>query len=158
MGGRTDEEIERDHRERGTRMTWQLLIPRALVSANARIVNSGPTRWAYAKARKAWVKDIGNAMLAIRVPDASGKRRITLTRLLGKGQGFFDDDDLSGGAKFVRDAMQRPYVYSTKNGVKTVEGASLIITDGEKDAEFIYKQQRAVDGKAATLITVEDLS
>lgn len=134
-----------------------MLIPRALISANARIVNSGATRWAYAKARKEWVRDIRNSMLALRIPPATGKRRITLTRLMGKGQRLFDDDGLAGGAKFVRDAMQRPYPWSTKNGVKTVDGASLIIDDSATSAEFVYEQTRAADGKAATLITIEDL-
>jgi len=139
-------------------MTWEFVIPRAISSANARIVNSGKTRWAYSKSRNAWADDLRRAMQIHRIPDASGKRKITITRLMGHGQRAFDDDDFVGGAKLVRDAMQRPRKVQRMSGVLLVKGASLIMTDGASDAEFVYEQARAADGKAATLITVEDVS
>lgn len=138
-------------------MIYELLIPRALTSANARIVNSGATRWAYAKARDKWADDIRTAMLKQRIPEATGRRRVTLTRLMGKGQKVWDGDNLQGGAKYVRDAMQPSRRVKTKNGAVLVRGAGLIVSDGAKDAEFVYEQERAADGKPATRITVEDL-
>jgi hypothetical protein len=135
---------------------WRFIVPRALASANAHVVNGNHAATAarYRTFRNVWAADLRACKAANRIPDATGKRLVTITRLMGKGQRPFDYDNLVAGAKPVVDAMKPP---ANRRGRRT-DGASLIVDDGPAYVRVTYEQERSADGRPGTLITVEDVS
>ncbi len=109
------------------------LVKRETPSMNARLVNSGPSRFAYGKERGVWVMEFRAARLNNKIPKAApnGRRRVTLTRVYGGKARGRDRDNLIGGMKAVVDAM-------------VLEG--LLADDTEARAELHYGQRKA--GKA----------
>lgn len=97
--------------------SWSFTIDRAVVSLNERGTNRGAwtkrvpgkrtwnARRAYKADRDAWGWLVKAKRLELRIPKAKGRRRLTLTRLYGKGQRAFDRDNLVGGMKPVVDSM-----------------------------------------------------
>lgn len=87
--------------------SWTFTIPIEVESLNAHRVNAG-AKWqqaAYRKRRDAWQQWMRAGRLNHKIPTATSKRRVTLTRLYNGRQRAFDDDNLSGGCKPIVDAM-----------------------------------------------------
>lgn len=154
-------------------MTWTLVIPRALPSANERHVNGRDpvARAMYRRLRNAWVSDLmahsGTLFQVEAVPLATGRRRVVLTRVMGKGQRPYDIDSLPGGCKLVLDAMKpakaaRQTVWKSgpRKGrirlVAPVPGAGLIVDDSPRWVEVEYRQARGE--RAETRITIEEVT
>lgn len=137
-----------------TRSRWEIRIPRAISSQNRAFTSKGSGRYGYKTERDRWAWDIAMAARAAGIPKATGKRRVTITRLMGKGQRLFDVPNLWGGIKALCDAMCAERVYRGK----TRPGAGLIVDDSPAWAEFAVEQARAADDKPATLITIEEVA
>jgi hypothetical protein len=137
---------------------WSFTIPRAVPSANDRLCNGRDrvSRAMYARARDSWANDLAVMMRVHGIPAATAPRRVTITRLWGKRQRLWDDDNLSGGAKLVRDAMRASHAYKRKGATRWVVGAGLIVDDSARWVTVDYVQVRAPDGVAATRIDVSD--
>lgn len=118
---------------------WVLTINREVHSLNAHRVNAGATRWAYKRDRDAWQWELKVARINERIPIAVAKRRVTLVRVMGKGQREFDIDNLVGGAKCAVDAMVR-------------EG--LLMGDARDQVELVYEQKRAE--KPGVIVIIEE--
>lgn len=94
---------------------------------NARLVNAGDNRWRYKQERDAWHWELKAARLHWKVPKATGRRRVTMTRLFGGRQKEWDPDNLSGGMKPIVDAL-------------VLEG--LLVGDDAASAQIYYEQVR----------------
>lgn len=134
-------------------MTWVLTIPRSIPSRNA-----SPRHWAARRdSKEAWAKDLIIAARNANVPRATGKRRLKLTRLMGKGQKRLDEDnhDIKG----LIDAMKPEKTRSGRRGSRLVPGASLIVDDSPRYLDLILPvvDERAADGKPGTRIELEDV-
>ncbi len=84
---------------------WTFLIERDAPSLNARMVNSGPRGFLYRRERDTWCWELRAVRLLRKMPKATGRRRVTLTRIYGGQQKERDVDNLIGGAKCVVDAL-----------------------------------------------------
>ncbi len=153
-------------------MTWTFTLPIDLSSANLRIVN-GKDRVAAAKYRRA--RDGAAGMCYWRAKQSGmpmierdhgtvglGRRRVTITRLIGARQRAFDDDGMVATCKGLRDAMQRPRTYGKRIGEHVVQvpiaGAGIVWDDSAKWSTWVYRQERAVDGRAGVRIEVSDIN
>ncbi len=131
-------------------MSWTLTIPRCIPSRN----ETSKQHWS-ARSRdiKRWAKDIGWAALAGNVPQATGKRRLRIVRVMGKGQKRFDEDNHD--IKALVDSLKPPKV---KRGTGASAGCSLIVDDSPRYLDLILPvvDERAADGKPGTRIEIED--
>lgn len=136
-------------------MAWRFLVPRSIPSANAHIVNGNHagTAHKYRTFRNVWAADLRVCKQSLKIPDATGKRLVTICRLMGKGQREYDYDNLVAGAKAVVDAMKP----SASRRGRQVLGASLIVNDDPAHVVVTYLQERAATGQPGTLITIEDV-
>jgi hypothetical protein len=136
-------------------MKWILVIPRAVPSGNDHLVNGNHAATAskYRAVRNRWAADLRIMKRVYGVPDATGKRLVTITRLMGAGQREFDYDNLVAGCKSLVDAMKPT---ATRRG-RQVLGSSLLVDDGPAHVTVTYQQERAGDGKPGTRIEVEDI-
>lgn len=116
---------------------WELAIARTVHSLNAHRGNYGGTRWAYRRDRDEWQLAFKVARINARIPTATGKRRVTMTRLYSGRERAFDVDNLAGGMKLVVDAMVR-------------EG--LLLGDDPARAELHHNQNRAATSGLAVVI------
>lgn len=132
---------------------WTFTVPRAIASQNRATVNRGRARYGYRDERARWVWDLTMAARAAGIPLASGRRRVTIVRLMGRGQRELDVPNLWGGAKLPIDALCQPRTF--RGQVRP--GAGLIVDDSPRWVEIEMGQERAADGRPATRITVEDL-
>lgn len=113
--------------------SWSLFVELDAKSANARLTNSGATRWSYAADRNAWIRRLQIATADLgeftggRLRSATGFRRLTLTRHYYGKQRAFDPDNAVAGAKSCLDAAVR---------------CGLLVDDSAKHAQVIYKQMR----------------
>ncbi len=107
--------------------SWTMLIERDPPSLNERIFNAGPRRWLYKRERDMWIGEIRVARLLQRIPRATGRRRVTLTRVFFGRQQERDRDNLSGGMKAAVDAL-------------VFEG--MLMNDDAAAAELHYQQER----------------
>lgn len=123
---------------------WEFVLPLETLSLNAQH-RGGDAKWQhvrYKKERNAWQWAVKVARVNHKITPATGKRRVTLTRLYGKGCRAYDEDNLRGGLKPCIDSMVR-------------EG--ILQQDDRKHAEVHYRQERAADGVSALRVTVEEL-
>jgi hypothetical protein len=88
-------------------VTWTFFIARRPPSLNERLHNGGPTRFAYAKVRDAWIWEFRAARLAHGIPAATGPRRLIARRIYSGREQERDFVNLVGGYKPVIDAMVR---------------------------------------------------
>lgn len=116
--------------------TWTFTVGRPVRSLNEHRVNAGSTRHAYGRERKAWEADMVAIRRVLGIPLAIRNRRVTLTRVMGRGQREFDRDNLHGGCKVIVDAMVR---------------AGLLMGDDRKGAQVFYEQVRCKVGGGSTL-------
>lgn len=122
---------------------WTLHIPRDPPSLNQRLHNAGGRRWAYKKERDQWGLWLKLARAEQRIPAATGKRRITLTRMYAGRQKERDQDNLAGGMKTVVDSL-----------VLT----GLLKDDSPRFAEIHYGQERVAAERVGLEIVVEELA
>ena len=143
---------------------WRFVVPIALASANDHVVNGRHAVAAamYRKRRDQWAWWLRAASMAAGVPRVESVvsfRRVTITRLWGKGQRAWDDDNLVAACKALRDAMQATR-YRWRKGVSwpigVVPGAGIVWDDSAAWSTWTYAQERAADGKAAVRIEVSE--
>jgi Holliday junction resolvase RusA-like endonuclease len=120
--------------------SWSFSIDRDPPSLNARLFN-GPRGWKYRKERNAWCIEVRAVRLLQRIPKATSKRRVTLTRNYYGRQQRRDRDNLAGGMKACVDAL-------------VLEG--LLRGDSEVDAEIHYAQARTTP--AGLCVVIEELA
>lgn len=77
------------------------------------------------------------------LPDASGPRRIVLTRQYGKGKRAYDYGNLVGGMKPLLDEI-------TKKG--------WLISDAPSHCHDYYKQERSLDGQDHVVIEIHEFA
>lgn len=133
---------------------WRFVLPIALTSANDHVVNGRHAVAAalYRKRRDQWAWALTLKARYVGVPPVVSFRRVTITRLWGKGQRAWDDDNLVAACKALRDAMQAPRVVRGRR----VAGASIVVDDSAKWSAWAYAQERAADGVAAVRIEVSE--
>lgn len=132
-------------------MTWTLTVPRCIPSRN----QTANQHWsARSRDKKLWAKDIGIAALVARVPSPKGKRRLRITRLMGKGQKRFDEDNHD--VKALIDSLKPPKI---ARGTKASPGCGLIVDDSPRYLDLVLPvvDERAVDGVAGTRLELEDI-
>lgn len=132
-------------------MTWVLSIPRSIPSRN----QTANQHWsARSRDKRLWAKDIGIAALVAGVPRATGKRRLRIVRVMGKGQKRFDEDNHD--VKALIDSLKPPKV---ARGTKATPGCSLIVDDSPRYLDLILPvvDERAADGRPGTRIELEDV-
>ena len=111
--------------------SWDFHIDREVKSGNAHIYNVGASRWRYGKDRTAWEWEMRNARLLKKIPVATARRRLTLTRLFDGRQRAFDVDNLATGFKSCVDALVRE---------------KLLLGDDPRKAEIHYQQRPGMRG------------
>lgn len=121
---------------------WEFAIPQQMASLNERISNRGMARFGYQRHRDLWQRWMRVARVNNRITTPTGKRRVTITRLIGYRQREFDRDNLVGGGKAIVDAMVR-------------EG--LLLGDDATRAEVHYEQVRR-DGASGVVVLLEELA
>lgn len=89
--------------------SWELVLDKRIASANTYTVNSGASRWRYAKERDEWCLLVRVAMRAqgkhhIAKPS---RRRVTITRVYAGRCQEIDRDNLFAGCKALVDALVR---------------------------------------------------
>ncbi len=119
--------------------SWTFELDREVKSGNAHVFNVGASRWRYGKDRTEWEWEIRAVRLLQKIPLATARRRVTLTRLYGGRQRPFDGDNLAFGLKPAVDAIVR-------------EG--LLLGDDAKRADIIYRQEA---GGRGLRIVLEDI-
>lgn len=124
---------------------WEMRIPIEPPSQN-QVHNK--TRFSAEARRYRVVRDefgllIRSEMISQRIPVAKVKRTITITRLIGKGNRAYDHANLVGGCKPAIDGAVR---------------VGLLVNDTAGWFEGWYRQEKAPDGKGATLIVVEEVA
>jgi len=109
---------------------WEFFIQLDSKSMNARLTNSGNTRWAYKAERNRWeaMLEATLADLSSGVASATSKRRVTITRCYFGRQQHRDHDNLVGGCKAMVDALVR---------------TGVLVDDNAKGAQIFYRQERA---------------
>lgn len=121
--------------------SWSLSVPMQIVSGNRHVYNVGGSRFAYAKSRNAWQFAIRVIARRCGATKATGRRRVTVTRVYSGRQRELDFDNLATGAKPVLDALVR-------------EG--LLVDDDRAHAEVSYRQRK--DLASWTFIAIEELA
>lgn len=115
-----------------------MTIDREVESLNARRVNVRGWRGGeYKRNRDAWQWLFKIERVNRRIPTATGRRRVTLTRLYSGRQRAFDRGNLVGGCKMILDAMVRE---------------SLIVDDKAEYLEDHYAQRRSATSGIVVLI------
>ena len=118
-------------------MTWTFTIPEQLPSRNT----TKRAHWASLKRfgdACAW--SLIERKRALGIPDATGKRRVVITRLIGKGGKAYDVRNIDD--KRMTDEMVR---------------VGLLVDDAPKWIDIEVNQERAEDGVPGTRVTIEDL-
>jgi Holliday junction resolvase RusA-like endonuclease len=121
--------------------SWTFHVPREIKSGNAHVFNVGASRFAYKRERTDWYADFRALKMALRIPNASDKRRVTLTRYIGYRQRAFDRDNLATGFKACVDAMVM---------------ANLLVNDNAAGAEIHYAQTKR-EGWSGVQVEIEEL-
>jgi hypothetical protein len=134
--------------------SWTLTTANTVFSLNEIIRwKANKMSWRYAKERDTWRRLFGQWALVNRIPEATGRRRVRIVRVYGKGQRRFDPDNLPGGMKPLIDALKP--VKEKVPGGGFVNLGGLIVDDSDAWIELITEQRKG--GIAGTEITLEDL-
>ncbi len=122
---------------------WAFTLAGELHSMNRHVVNFGAARHAYRRERDAWAWLARAARLKHRIAIATGRRRLTLTRIYAGRQRELDRDNLAGGAKPLVDALVR-------------EG--LLVDDTSRWLELHHDQERGTaPGDRGVRVLLEEL-
>lgn len=130
-------------------MIFTVVINAKVPNANDRVVNRSSRNKAmkrafaimgakYRSQRGMWKLLVRHAMQEARVPTATKKRTIALTRLYSGREREWDYGNLVGGCKVVLDAMV---------------DAGLLVDDSPKWSEQIYKQERGAESGLRVEVT-----
>lgn len=86
---------------------WTVVIPKKLLSANAGVVNRGPTRWKYAKERDEWRQWLVQTPIMAKLPwkGLHLPRTVTITRLYSGREREMDERNID--TKALVDSMVR---------------------------------------------------
>lgn len=136
---------------------WTLDVPVPMIGHNKGIGNKG-TRWQrvqYAKHRDSII----TALCALRPRDAwpaQKPRHVTITRLMGKRQRAYDEDNLRAACKAYLDAMKPPRAghYSNSILVPARQGAFLLVDDSPRWLTLSVAQERAKE--SGVRITIKE--
>lgn len=133
---------------------WKLLIldyfPRSLNRTQDR-------HWSHRHKRKQQLIDLLTCTCIQQggVPSFSGHVKMSITRLMGKRQREFDDENIASGVKLIRDVMRK----RKKAGKGWAGGLGIIEDDSRKHCELTVDQRRndieGYEGRECTLIVVE---
>ncbi len=123
--------------------SWEFEIDREVESGNVHRFNVGGSRFGYGRNRNAWQSEFHNVRRLRAIPLALARRRVTLTRLYGKGKRAFDLDNLATGCKPVLDAMVR-------SGLLTGDDASRV--------EIHYQQEKSVRLLSSLRVLIEEFA
>lgn len=123
--------------------SWGFRIEADIQSANAHIMNAGVARHAYRRQRDTWQWYLVVAKRLHDVTNATGPRRVTVTRWFSGRQRAFDRDNLIAGCKSLLDALVR---------------SGMLRGDTEADVQVLYKQERAGAEDRGTFICIEELA
>lgn len=127
-------------------MTWTFVLPWATPSLNAIKV----MHWAKLKRLKSqWLELL--LYKSIKIPRATGKRRITIIRF---GARQLDHDNFVGGCKEVLVDNIRASGGTAK---RQRRGVGIILDDDSSGAEINYFQVKCSKGDQRTEVKVEDL-
>jgi Holliday junction resolvase RusA-like endonuclease len=122
---------------------WAFELPVEPPSQNRSVRSVYQKQHYYRRTRDEYEFLVRSAMKRNGIPEATGKRRIRVTRLMGKGKRAYDHANLVGGCKGLIDACVR---------------AGLLKDDTAHYFEGYYRQERDPDGKGGALLVVEELS
>lgn len=122
---------------------WAFELPVEPPSQNRAVRSVYQKQHYYRRMRNEYEFLVRAAMRRLDIPEATGKRRIIVTRLMGKGKRAYDHSNLVGGCKGLIDACVR---------------AGLLVDDSTAYFEGYYRQERDPDGKGGALLLVEGLS
>jgi hypothetical protein len=128
---------------------YRLYVPERPPSLNE-ILRKYRNRHAYKNLKTRWAGLIRYHALSQTILAANalkGPRLVSFTRVLGPGERAYDDDNLEGGLKPIRDVMCR--------GTLKSPGLGLILDDRKEAAAFQYDQVRGE--RSALVIDLEDL-
>lgn len=146
-----------------------LEVPIPLSSGNDHVVN-GRDRVVgsiYRRRRDTWAgavrtvaRSAGVALLDARpFVDEHGRviaprprRKVTIVRMIGKGQREWDGDNMVAACKALRDACQVPRNFRKR----WVAGAAIVVDDSPKWSEWSYRQERATNGVASVRLEIEE--
>lgn len=124
--------------------SWTFRVDRDAPSQNTIASNTtGHGNWAYRKERNEWERLLAGHRGALRIPPATIKRRVTITRCYSGQQKLRDHGNLVGGLKAAVDAMVL---------------VGMLKDDSPEWAEFHYHQRRVEKAERGTLITIEELA
>jgi len=118
--------------------TDTVILDHAVFSLNTTGTNTKNNR-AYRKQRKTWARLLLREYSGLK--RATAKRRISITRLWGKGKRAYDYGNLVGGLKPLLDEIVR---------------AGLLLDDSPKCCADYYYQYKAPDGIDRVVIVLED--
>lgn len=124
--------------------SWEFFIPVAAQSQN-RLVNRGLKRFRYAAVRTDFLVVVMAESRRLRIPRAKAKRRVTMTRLYGKGCSRFDHGNLVGGMKPLLDVLV---------------SQALLVDDSERFVEDHYRQEPLPreDPNVGVVVLVEEFA
>ena len=117
---------------------WTFSLPVAAGSQNKGGFNKGAAMHSYRRARGAWIGYLSVMARHHKIPPATGRRAVRITRQYSGLKRPFDYGNLVGGLKAVVDAMQR----EIGGKAKAIPGAGLIVDDSEKWFVGIYEQRK----------------
>jgi Holliday junction resolvase RusA-like endonuclease len=122
---------------------WALVLDLEALSGNVtKSSGRGRSGWKYRDHRKECTLAVGKVLKYTDVPQAEMKRRVTVTRLWGKGCRAFDVDNLAWGFKPLFDELK---------------SRGLIVEDSPKWVDRIYRQAKSEDGRPKVLVRIEEL-
>lgn len=110
-----------------TAASWSFFLELEPPTQNRVASNKGGGRWTYKKLRDDYRWLVRAAKAREGVPDATGRRAVTLTRVYSGRQREFDYGNLVGGLKMVTDSLVRE---------------RLLVDDSPKWSEQVYLQRR----------------
>ena len=120
--------------------SWEFFLPLEPPSQNQVASNTGGGRWRYKRLRDEYTLLLRAEKNRQGIPDATAKRRVTITRLYaGRGKER-DLGNVIGGAKVLLDCMT---------------ATRLIVDDAPRWLECHYRQERA--SAAGVVVRVEDV-
>lgn len=119
--------------------SWTMSIGVDIPSQNEIASNKGGGRFKYRAVRNLFYTDIRNALEIVRIPFASSKRRVLITRFYSGRCRDFDKGNLIGGCKPLMDSL-------VSHG--------LVFDDSPKWIEAHYFQERSHE--SSTRITIEE--
>jgi Holliday junction resolvase RusA-like endonuclease len=122
---------------------WEFFVPHTVKSGNHKPHNVGAARHQYRKEREGWERTMAFLKYEHKVTQATSKRRVTLTRIIGHRQRAFDTDNLATGLKPCVDAMVR---------------VGMLVNDDAAHAEIHRSQEKRGRSFGGLVVLIEELA